>query len=189
MNNNKSTVYGVGFIGTGTYSRKSHIIYYRLWARMLERCTTKYWIVYPSYNGCTVTKSWHNFQNFAKWCDEKYVDGQVLDKDLILSGNKIYSPSTCCFLPPAINTMITKSNSIRGLLPIGVSKWWNKYRSNIKIDNKKKCLGLYNTPEEAFLAYKKAKEERLILIANENKSAISIEAYNALITYKVNISD
>lgn len=46
--------------------------------------------------------------------------GWALDKDILVKGNKIYSPETCCFVPQEINNLFTKRKSCRGTLPIGV---------------------------------------------------------------------
>ena len=63
----------------------------------------------PSYIGCKVCEEWLNFQNFARWIyDNKYeCDDLELDKDLLIKGNKIYSPNTCCLLPHEINYAIS----------------------------------------------------------------------------------
>ena len=54
-------------------------------------------------------------------------------------------------------------------------------------------LGLYNTPEEAFNAYKIAKEQEIKRVANEcvSKGYITQESrlYNAMISYQVKITD
>ena len=34
-----------------------------------------------------------------EWFDKNYIEGWHLDKDLIVKGNKVYSPTTC-MLPP-----------------------------------------------------------------------------------------
>lgn len=44
-------------------------------------------------------------------------------------------------------------------LPTGVEKRCNKYRANIKINNKNTYLGSFETPELAHIAYIKAKRE------------------------------
>ena len=48
--------------------------------------------------------------------------GWELDKDILVKGNKIYSPDTCCFVPKEVNTVFTKRQSKRGDYPIGVIK-------------------------------------------------------------------
>ena len=60
-----------------------------------------------------------------------------LDKDILIKGNKIYSPQTCCFVPENLNSLITKNDSIRNNLPIGVSwdKKKNKFISTCSIYN------------------------------------------------------
>lgn len=57
----------------------------------------------PTYEGCTVCDEWLYFSNFKKWFDENYIEGFQLDKDIIIRGNKVYSPQTCCFVPKEIN--------------------------------------------------------------------------------------
>lgn len=84
---------------------------------MLRRCYDKQFQErQPTYKGCIVCEEWYNFQNFAKWFDENYyeIEGEkiALDKDLLKLNNKIYSPSTCCFLPQRINVSLVSSKNI-----------------------------------------------------------------------------
>ena len=80
-----------------------------------------------------------------------------LDKDILFKGNKIYSPSTCIYVPHRINSLFTKSDSARGDYPIGVTyhkrdcvyesklSYLNKYGKKDRI-----YLGRFNNPLEAF---------------------------------------
>ena len=71
------TVHGVGYRGIGMY--KDERIYTR-WVNMLKRCYSQFSDTY--YEDVFVNKNWHNFQNFAEWYSENYVEGFVLDKTL-----------------------------------------------------------------------------------------------------------
>ena len=43
--------------------------------------------------------------NYEKW---KIENRWAVDKDIIVKGNKIYSPDTCCLVPNYINIVFTK---------------------------------------------------------------------------------
>ena len=74
-------------------------------------------------------------------------------------------------------------------LPLGVSKHGNLYRVYCRVNNKNKSVGSFNTPEEAFQAYKITKESYIKEIAEKYKDKIKPQVYNALINYKVEITD
>jgi hypothetical protein len=161
---------------------------------MLERSYSKnIKDVQPSYKNVTVCEEWHNFQNFAQCFEEnynpEYMHGWHLDKDILVKGNKVYSPETCCFVPHEVNTLFTKKNVNRGEYPIGVtnSKWG--LRAYVSINNKSTDLGSYRTPEEAFQAYKTAKEQYIKEVADKWKGLISDEVYQAMYNYQVEITD
>ena len=193
------TVYGIGYLGTGNAIvsiNGKHTEQYNHWYSMLQRChSEKYHIKQPSYIGCSVYEEWHNFQNFALWYNENYyeVDGEVmaLDKDILVKGNKIYSPETCIFVPQKINSLFIKCDRARGELPIGVCKHNNKYVAYCSDTNKNKHLGYFDTVEEAFNAYKTAKENLIKEVANEyyNNNLIPFELYEAMYNYEVDIDD
>jgi hypothetical protein len=61
--------------------------------------------------------------------------------------------------------------------------------AHIVIKAKQCYLGNYDTPEEAFNVYKKAKEAHILSMAEEYKDKISAEVYNSLLSYTVNIND
>ena len=115
-----------------------------------------------------------------------------IKEDILLKGNKVYSPETCCFIPQDINTLLLNSTKTRGRLPLGVSydarvkKYWAK--CNIG-DRNAKYLGSYNDPVEAFLAYKKAKESRIKDVANLWKDRIDDKVYKSLIGWEITIED
>ena len=115
-----------------------------------------------------------------------------LDKDLLIKGNKVYSESTCVFLPKEINSVLIKCTASRGEHLIGVC-WSNTHKAFKAQVSKNKGmqehLGSFNTEIEAFNAYKTAKEAFIKEQANKFKSQIDERAYNALMNYTVDITD
>lgn len=165
---------------------------HRTWQSMLSRCYSEsYRRKFTSYIGCTVCNEWLTFSNFKKWFEEHYVDGWELDKDILVKGNKVYSPETCCFVPQEINRLLTKAKKRRGKYPIGVSKHYNSFVAYCQqgLGQRRERLGKFSTPEEAFVSYKKAKENIIKSIAEKYKGRIEEKVYNSLMDYKVEITD
>jgi hypothetical protein len=196
-NPNYASVYNVGYMGQGSYSKVTDKDAYKVWQGMLRRCyDSKLHVKRPTYIGCEVCEEWHSFQNFAKWFYDNYYElpdqTMALDKDILCKGNKVYSPDTCVFAPSRINTLFIRCGSRRGELPIGVSyhKRNNKYQANCNDSlGHEIYLGLYNTPEEAFEAYKQYKEQTIKDMAEEHRNVIPEVLYNAMINYEVEIED
>lgn len=190
------SLHGVGFIGSGKYkstitgSKKKNKSY-KVWADMITRCyDPKCHIKQPGYADCTVHEEWHNYQNFADWYyQQRREPGWQIDKDLRVLGNKQYSKDTCSIVPEEINTMLMDCKASRGDLPIGVSRDKKKYRARIKIDAVEHILGYFFTPEEAFQAYKIAKEENIKRVATKYKGVIDPVILNNLMTYEVCMDD
>ena len=188
------SVFGVGYIGNTSVveSKRKVKDSYKRWADMLCRCYSKHQKLHPSYIGCSVCDEWLCYENFEKWYNKNYyiVDNERmhLDKDILVKGNKLYSPDTCIFVPMKINSLFTNCKAVRGEYPIGVtrSKKNNKFEPQVQ-----GCgwLGYYNTPEEAFYVYKENKEKRIKEIAEQYKDKIPLILYNALYDYKVYITD
>lgn len=193
------SVYGIGFVGVGDYKTSNengkHTKCYKTWNHMHERCyDPKYHEKYPTYKNCTVCEEWNNYQVYAKWDNENYYEvgneKMTLDKDILCKGNKVYSPDTCIFVPNSINVLFTKSDNARGEYPIGVCKVGDKFLAQLcKGNGKQISLGYFNTPEEAFLAYKIAKEAYIKEVAEEYKDKIPCKLYEAMIAYEVDIND
>ena len=193
------SVFGIGFIGVGDYktsdgngkNTKCHAV----WSSMHQRCyDPKYHEKRPTYKNCKVCKEWNNYNEFGKWFDDNYYEvgdeRMELDKDILCKGNKVYSPTTCVFVPQSINSLFTKCDNERGNLPIGVHKHGNKFVAQLRKGNGKRIhLGTYDTPEEAFFAYKKAKEAYIKEVAEEYKGKIDNRLYEALMNYEVEITD
>lgn len=113
----KASVFGVGFLGEGqhkAHSRRIKSACYTCWHNMIKRCyCTSYQEKYPWYKGCSVTPEWHNFQTFADWYYDNYIEGYELDKDIKVFGNKVYSPEFCQFISPEINRSHKSSYTLR----------------------------------------------------------------------------
>jgi hypothetical protein len=104
-----------------------------------------------------------------------------LDKDILIPGNKVYSPDTCCLVTQHINTLLTSCTSSRGDYPVGVSysKREKKFRAVLSTFGVNKQLGEFKTPEEASIVYLTAKKEHILMIALTQEDRVS----NALVTY------
>ena len=192
------SVYGVGFIGKGRFKaydgNGKPTRCHKVWRSMFARCyDPKYQEKYPTYKGCKVCEEWWNFQVFAEWYYKNYYEvgneRMALDKDILCKGNKIYSPENCVFVPQSINILFTKCDKARGKYPIGVHKVGNKFQALLKKNGKPIHLGYFNTPEEAFQAYKQAKEEYIKEVVEKYKSQIPHELYEAMMNYEVEIDD
>lgn len=169
---------------------------YRHWTNMLQRCyDEKHRDKYIAYKDCVVCDEWLNFSGFLHWflnTENSTIDGYHLDKDILVKGNKVYSPDTCCFVPNEINVLFTKRGSCRGNLPIGVTKATKSKNYEASISKgKQEYIGTYGTPEEAFNAYKIEKEkwikEQAVNFFNDGKIAKNV--YEALMRYEVKITD
>ena len=193
------SLFGVGFIGKGRFKTKhangKPTKCYIAWTNMMQRCyDPKYQEKHPTYKGCRVCKEWWNFQNFAEWYYEHYYEIEnekmALDKDISHKGNKVYSADNCVFVPQFINKLFVKRDNSRGNYPIGVSKDKNKFQARLSKGNGKPIhLGLFNTPNEAFQAYKQAKEQYIKEVAEEYKGKIPQKLYEVMLNYKVEIDD
>ena len=190
------SVYGIAYFGEGPYTSRdnngSQKKVYKVWKEMIGRCYCKETNSYKHYGaiGVTVCKDWLNYQNYAKWYKENCINETwCVDKDILYKGNKEYSPDKCCFVPAEINDCFTKRLSERGDYPIGVRKKGNSIIAQINYMGKKKHLGSFKTVEEAFNAYKVAKEQCIKKYAEKYKGQITDEVYNALVNYKVEITD
>ena len=192
------SVFGVGITGTKYLPTINGVNtkYYGLWKRMLERCySDSFKKRRPTYEGCEVSNNFKSYEYFYEWCQNQIgfnVEGWHLDKDLLVKGNKVYSESTCVFLPQEINKVLTKREASRGEYLIGVS-WSDTSKSFIarvrKNKGKQKRLGSFNTEIEAFSAYKTAKENYLKELAEKWEDKIDPKAYEALMKYTVEITD
>jgi len=176
----KKFVYGVG-INDADYcvtkingNGRSVCEIYMKWADMMKRCYSKKELLRrPSYLGCSVCSEWLLFSNFKKWIAGKEYKGKHLDKDLIVNGNKIYSPETCCLVDPNVNGFILDNHGMRGKYMIGVS--WNNSNSGFHaqcsnwITGKREHLGYFRTETEAHAAWRKRKHELACQLADSQK--------------------
>lgn len=177
---------------------------YAIWNSMITRCYTKTIINgenhYHRYEEVDICKEWLCYENFYEWMHsqsnfDKWIllDKGAVDKDILIKGNKVYSPETCCLVPQNVNTLFIKANKSRGKYPIGVTyKTRDKvFEAQCNVNGKETYLGRRATPEQAFLLYKPFKENLIKQIAQEeyDKGNITKQCYDAMMNYEVEITD
>ena len=107
--------------------------FYRMWKNMLTRCYDEaFKEKHYTYQDCSCDESWLRFSNFKRWAetfDYDSFDDKLLDKDIKVVGNKVYSPETCLIVDQRANQFVLASNASRGEYPIGVY-WRNSGKSS-----------------------------------------------------------
>lgn len=197
------SVYGVGITGNkypininGEQAKE-----YVTWLHMIRRCFShKEKNRITAYKNVTCCNEWILYENFYEWLhgQENFIkwlngDRWCIDKDILIKGNKVYSPETCCLVPNNVNNLILKHEAGRGELPIGMTKHNNKIQVWCSNPFTGKCepLGTYSTKEEAFSIYKSYKEDIIKRVANIEYSNgnITKKCYESLISYQIEIDD
>ena len=139
----------------------------------------------PCYIGCSNT--FESFQEFASWYVQQFgaKDDWQLDKDLLVPGNKVYSPDTCVLLPSNVNTALQHGKLKSGGLPGGVTPYKDKYRARHSLFGKENHLGYFFDVRHAFAAYASAKSSYIRQLAEIYRSRLDPRAYAALLRYQV----
>lgn len=160
---------------------------------------------FGKYQGADACEEWKDFQNFAQWFEDVqnsgyYEKGWQLDKDLLVKGNKIYSPETCVFLPEEVNKALNTKSRTRGELPLGMCYGGTRANRKSHIQVYFNCkypeftakIYLPNSHENiqfGFMFYKNAREKYIRFLAEKYKNELDPRAYNALKNYEVMFDD
>lgn len=103
-------IFGFGYIKPDSKEHFMSIMgsdAYKRYYSMIHRCYSDDPACFR-YRDVSVCDEWRDFNNFEAWFNDNYVPGFHLDKDLFSTPGvkKMYSPVTCCFIPPSVNVMI-----------------------------------------------------------------------------------
>ena len=166
---------------------------YKLWSGLLERCfNEKFKGRNPTYMNVTCCDEWLSFANFLEWVNKEVdysgkPDGMQLDKDILQKGNLIYAPEKCCFVPRAVNLLLTDRARRRGRWPLGVyfDNTKRKFVSMVKCHGKTKHLGYFDNPEDASQAYKVAKEAQIKVVALEHREVLKSAVFESLMDWRI----
>lgn len=138
---------------------------YKMWSHILERALSdKFHQKNPTYIGCSVADEWKSFMNFKDWVLTKDWVGKQPDKDLLVKGNKHYSPDTVVFLSRSVNSFLSAATSENGLLT-GVYKCSRSKTKPFRATYQAKLIGYFETEVEAHLAWKNKKHLRACELA------------------------
>lgn len=151
--------HGINDVGRIPYVNGKQSSAYQAWNAMLQRCYDhKYQARQPTYIGCSVCPEWLYFSNFQRWFDENYREGFALDKDILVAGNKIYSPKTCRYVPQYLNLLLTDRGAARGELPLGIDRNNMSYRARCNDGHGKNLTKTFKHLEDAVAWYKQTKK-------------------------------
>lgn len=154
---------------------------YRIWSNIVVRCNGGY---------AKLHEEFYKFESWLKWASNQKgfmkldSNGNIfqLDSDLFSETEKIYSPTSCVFVPAEINSLC-KPNVNRTDLPRGVHMFGSKskpYSVSIRFDGVSKNLGCYTTLEEASLVSKEARLNRVKFLEDKYKHTVESKVFDEL---------
>lgn len=155
-----------------------------VWDGMKHRCK----IGKPPYENCEVCEEWKIFENFKKWYTEHYYEvagcDMEIDKDILVSGNRIYSPETCLIVPQRINELFrTFSNKYN--LPTGITLLKNDVKKGrYKVSYDGNFIGYFKTIRDACMAYEYTKKGAINEVAKMYKKELPDYIFQILINWQ-----
>ena len=145
--------------------------FYRTWVGVLYRCySDKLRSVRPTYSGCSVSSEWLTFSRFKEWMQNQDWRGKQIDKDIIVTGNKVYSPDKCIFVSSSINNLIIGRRD--GVCGVNYDKFSSSFHANCSVNGKKVYLGSFTTESEAGATYKRFKSNHILSVANKQQQPL-----------------
>lgn len=157
-------VYGVGIYNSGEYTANldgKNSKPYSRWKAMLSRCYNPNDKCYASYGGkgVKVCQEWLYFQTFAEWHRVHYKEGYHLDKDILVYGNKLYSPDTCRYIPKTLNTLLINTTAESG---VTFNKRLRKYVAQLSVNRDRIHLGTFDDIDDARHIYQRGKTIQIL---------------------------
>lgn len=163
---NDTEIAGPACTNRDEQGRKFNLIDYSVWYGILVRATHEMPSSPNSYLDTKVCDEWLVRSNFQKWffSHETFYDNSgerlEVDKDILVRGNREYSPEKCALIPIYINTSLNLGVNSTSGLPMWVSyrernpdmksPLKKPFRSAITENNRKyKHVGYFKTAEEA----------------------------------------
>lgn len=176
----RKSLHGIGYVGMGKH--KSRTVAYRKWANMITRCYSEDRTGFQTYNDVTVCADWHNHQNFADWfykqegCENS---AWQLEKDILVLGNRVYSPKTCCLVPRGLNNFVASLNE--DVSGFSLHEHSGLYRAEYHTEGRTKSLGYYKDPENAAAAYKAMKDSLRVVTFDKYKDMLPAHVRDAYV--------
>ena len=152
--------------------------YYRRWTNMMERAYgSNVHDREPTYVGCSVANEWHSFMAFKAWMEKQDWEDKVLDKDILIPGNRQYGPDTCLFVTDEVSALFRAK-------PITTKPIYRKsmgtYAVYINKYGKRINLGHHQTEADAINAYNKSKADYIRQIASNQECEVIRNCVNDL---------
>lgn len=138
--------------------------FYVKWQSMINRAhNPKYQENQVTYIESDICEEWKYATSFKSWMETQDWESYHLDKDILVQGNKTYSPDTCCFVPQYINSLLTQRGNMRGEHPLGVhyNEAKSPYVATCHDGNGKVYLGRFSNPTDAHKAWQTEKPKAI----------------------------
>jgi len=116
-------IYGIGITDVTYIVNKCP--YYIKWQQVVRRCVSHEYKSKRPNVYAELCDDWNYFSKFKDWMSKQQWANKEIDKDLLVRGNRKYSPETCIFVEPRVNSFINDTRSKLTNLPKGCSKQAN----------------------------------------------------------------
>lgn len=174
------SIKGVAYLGELSNKAPKYNVIRNRWMHMLRRVYSED-LNFSSYADCKICEEWHNFSVFYEWVMGETggkLKGLDLDKDVLSINGKIYSPSTCAFIPTSLNKRLTRLEVKSGGWYDAFGKRWRTVEKCLETN---KDVYIKHTDKEAAdKYYVEMKASRILRLAEDFKDQISEIVYQGM---------